>query len=129
MKTSQSQPPKGGLRLKQHDYPIKSSIASYYQDLNTKSYSAEVDEELNALEEKVKRGKDINRKWLQEKMKIAHDFSEQTNDKMEKARSLREQHNLDLMNNVVQRRVKKEQGIDRMKRHKKEDLRNQNEKR
>lgn len=76
MKTSQSQPPKGGVKLRSNDYPVKSSIASYYQDLNTKSCSAEVEEELNALEEKGKRGKDINRKWLQEKMKIAHDFSE-----------------------------------------------------
>ena len=93
MKTSQSQPPKAG-KFKSPEFGAKSSVASaYYHDLNAPSYSAEVEEELNALEQKIKRGKDINRKWLQEKMKIAHDFAEQANDKMNLVRNRRDMQN------------------------------------
>ena len=38
------------------------------------------------LEQKLKRGKDINRKMLMERSKVAHDFSEQVNDRVSKVR-------------------------------------------
>ena len=93
MKSSQSQPPRSSKFKSPDGFGGRSSMApgSNTHNFNPNNYSQNnstqgVEDELNILEQKVKRGKDINRKWLAEKTKIAQYFAEQANDKMCKVR-------------------------------------------
>lgn len=118
MKSSQSQPPRASKIKSPDGFVGRSSVAPGLNPhaFNLNHYSQNnstqgVEDELNILEQKVKRGKDIKSKWLAEKTKTAQYFAEQANDKMFKVRQERDLQDQERINSFVRKKIKHENKI------------------